>query len=236
MSDFDTTQHFDVKKAKAYDQVIRQVVPGYDVLHEMIKVLLHRYVLETDASLLSVGCGTGLELVKLGEEFSNWSVHGVEPAPAMAGVAQANVESQGLQGRCQVTQGYVEDLAGDVEFDAATLILVMHFVPDDGSKEALLRAIAQRLKPGAPLILADLHAEVEGERLEKFLDIWRDWQLHQGMPEHIVDRGFEHVVRDIQFVSEERILEMLQGAGFTTVEPFYGAFLFGGWIAWKPES
>jgi len=25
----------------------------------------------------------------------------------------------------------------------------------------------------------------------------------------------------------------LHSAGFKTVEPFYGALLFGGWIAWK---
>ncbi|NVJ91408.1 MAG: class I SAM-dependent methyltransferase [Methylocystaceae bacterium] len=233
MSDFDTTQHFDDQKAEAYDRVIRQVVPGYDVLHEMIKVVLDHYVSETQAHLLSVGCGTGVELTTLGREFPDWQFSGVEPAPAMASVAQANMEIHQFSDRVHVTQGYVEDLPGDLQFDAATLILVMHFVPDDGSKEALLRSIAQRLKPGAPLILADLHAEVEGPRFKQFLDVWRDWQLHKGMPPHIVDRGFEHVVRDIQFVSEERILELLHAAGFKTVEPFYGAFLFGGWLAWK---
>lgn len=233
MNDFDTTQHFDDQKAEAYDRVIRQVVPGYDVLHEMIKVVLNRYVTKTNPELLSVGCGTGVELLKLGEHFESWRFTGVEPASAMAKVAQANVEIQQMSDRAHVVEGYVDDLPGDQLFDAATLILVMHFVPDDGSKEALLRSIAQRLKPGAPLILADLHAEVQGDRFNRFLEIWRDWQLHQGMPEHIVDRGFEHVVRDIQFVSEERILELLHTAGFKTVEPFYGAFLFGGWIAWK---
>lgn len=233
MNDFDTTQHFDAQKAEAYDRVIRQVVPGYETLHEMIKVVLNRYVLGTEARLLSVGCGTGVEMITLGEHFKNWHFTGVEPAPAMAKVAQANVEINQLSDRAHVVEGYVDDLAGDARFDAITLILVMHFVPDDGSKEALLRSIAQRLNPGAPLILADLHADVKGARFKRFLDIWRDWQLHKGMPEHIVDRGFEHVVRDIQFVSEERILELLHSAGFKTIEPFYGALLFGGWIAWK---
>jgi len=233
MTEFDTTQHFDDQKAEAYDRVIRQVVPGYDVLHEMIRVLLNRYVLGTNANLLSVGCGTGVELMTLGDEFPNWSITGVEPAQAMAAVAQANIEIQQLSDRCEVVTGYVDDLDADRRFDAATLILVMHFLPDDGSKEALLRSIAQRLNPGAPLVVADLHAEVQGSRFKRFLDVWRDWQLHQGMPEHIVDRGFDHVVRDIQFIGEDRIMELLHDAGFKTVEPFYGAFLFGGWIAWK---
>jgi tRNA (cmo5U34)-methyltransferase len=233
MSGFDTTQHFDEKKSEAYDRVIRQVVPGYDVLHDMIKVLLNRYVSKTDARMLSAGCGTGVELVNMGRHFESWSFLGVEPAPAMASVAQATVEIERLSDRAQVFEGYVDDLDGDERFDVATLILVMHFVPDDGSKEALLRAIAQRLNPGAPLILADLHGDVTGKRFEKFMDVWRDWQRSQGMPAHIVDRGFEHVVRDIQFINEDRILELLHSAGFQTVEPFYGAFLFGGWIAWK---
>lgn len=230
---FDTTQHFDDKKAEAYDKVIRQVVPGYDALHEMIKVLLNRYVGRDQARCLAVGCGTGVELVSLGQHFENWAILGVEPAPAMAKVAQANIEIEQLSDRCHVEQGYVRDLSDQDQFDVATLILVMHFVPDDGSKEELLRSIADHLKPGAPLVLADLHAEVKGERFQKFMQVWRDWQLHQGMPEHIVDRGFEHVVRDIQFVTEDRIMELLHKVGFKTIEPFYGAFLFGGWIAWK---
>ncbi|WP_135081236.1 class I SAM-dependent methyltransferase [Terasakiella sp. SH-1] len=233
MTQFDTTQHFDQQKADAYDRVIRQVVPGYETLHEMIKVLLKRYVKKTDARLLSVGCGTGVELTTMGYDFPEWHFLGVEPAPAMADTAKANVMLERLTERCEIFQGFVEDLDSDQQFDVATLVLVMHFVPDDGSKEALLRSIANHLKPGAPLVLTDLHADVEGERFEKFLTIWRDWQLHKGMPEHIVDRGFEHVVRDIQFVSEDRILELLHSAGFKIVEPFYGAFLFGGWIAWK---
>lgn len=233
MTDFDTTQHFDDQKAEAYDRVIRQVVPGYEVLHEMIKVVLDHYVTATEAKLLSVGCGTGVEMMTLGEHFATWHLTGVEPAPAMAAVAQANLEIKQMSDRAHIYQGFVEDLSADMKFDAATLILVMHFVPDDGSKEVLLRSIAERLNPGAPLILADLHADVQGARFKRFLDIWRDWQLHNGMPEHIVDRGFEHVVRDIQFVSEDRILALLHKAGFKTVEPFYGAFLFGGWIVWK---
>ena len=233
MNDFDTTQHFDEDKARAYDRVIRQVVPGYETLHHMIKVLLTRYVTETNANFLSVGCGTGVELTQLGQDFPNWTFTGVEPAPAMAEVARANVTLQHLNERCQVVEGYVEDLPIDEVFDGASLILVMHFVPDDGTKEALLRSIFDRLKPGAPLVVADLFGEPSSDRLSRFMEVWADWQRFNGMPDHIVERGFEHVVRDIQFVPEDRILELLETTGFENVERFYGALLFGGWIAWK---
>lgn len=233
MNDFDTTQHFDEDKANAYDRVIRQVVPGYETLHHMIKVLLTRYVSETNANFLSAGCGTGLELTQLGQDFPNWRLTGVEPAPAMAAVAQENVRLHHLADRCEVVEGYVDDLPVEAVFDGASLILVMHFVPDDGTKEALLRSIADRLKPGAPLILADLHGEPGTDRMTQFMEVWADWQRFMGMPDHIVARGFEHVVRDIQFVPEDRIIELLENAGFVNVERFYGALLFGGWIAWK---
>jgi tRNA (cmo5U34)-methyltransferase len=114
----------------------------------------------------------------------------------------------------------------------------MHRVADapaarGGGKAGLLAAVAARLKPGAPLVLADLHAEAGGARFNRLVAAWRDWQLAAGIPPEDVDKGFRHIVKDIRFVPEGRILDLLHGAGFAAVEPFYGAYLFGGWIAWK---
>ncbi|NJL18000.1 MAG: class I SAM-dependent methyltransferase [Nitrospira sp.] len=38
-------------------------------------------------------------------------------------------------------------------FDAATAFLALHFVPDDGARLAQLKAIHDRLKPGAPFLM-----------------------------------------------------------------------------------
>lgn len=56
-------------------------------------------------------------------------------------------------------------------YDAATCILAMHFVPDDGSKLALLQSIAQRLKSSTVFILVDVFSEKGTREFERMTSI-----------------------------------------------------------------
>lgn len=228
----DSTRHFDGKRAQVYDDLIRQVVPGYEVLHALAGLILKDEVGE-HGKVLVVGAGTGQEVLAFAEERPHWHLTGVEPAPDMIALAKERVTAAGWGERIDLVTGYVHDLPETADYDAAALLLVMHFLPDDGAKLDLLTGIAKRLKPGAPLVLADLHADMEGPRFRRFMALWRQWQLGAGIEPDKVEKGFQRMIKDIQFVSERRILGLLAEAGFVTVEPFYGAFLFGAWIAWK---
>lgn len=231
-SSVDSTRHFDGKRAQVYDDLIRQVVPGYDVLHALAGLILKNEV-DEHGQVLVVGSGTGQEVLALAGERPRWRLTGVEPAADMMAVARRRVGEAGLDARISLVEGYVSDLPEGARFDAAALLLVMHFLPDDGAKLRLLEGIARRLRPNAPLVLADLHADMEGPRFRRFMGLWRQWQLDAGIEPDKVEKGFERMIKDIQFVSERRILDLLAEAGFAVVEPFYGAFLFGAWIAWK---
>lgn len=55
-------------------------------------------------------------------------------------------------------------------FDAATLIGVLHHIPDDADKLRLLQALSARLAPGAPFILACNRHRYDSEPL--FLEAW----------------------------------------------------------------
>lgn len=78
-----------------------------------------------------------------------------------------------------------------------------------------------------------MHAETTGERFQRFLGVWRHWQLRAGISEQDVEKGFRKVIDDISFVPEQRIIELLHQNGFGMVEPFFGSYLLGGWIAWR---
>lgn len=67
--------------------------------------------------------------------------------------------SKNFYERVQLYRGYVDSLPEAKIYDAATLLLVMHFIPDDGSKLLLLQNIAKRLRSGATFVLADLHGD-----------------------------------------------------------------------------
>jgi len=220
------------KMADVYDGMIRKVVPGYDVLHDLSRLILNRE-LKDEADLLVVGAGTGHEVIELSQAQQGWRVTGIEPSQSMCEVAEERIEHAELVNRAKVICGFAHDLPSEPQYDAALLMLVMHFVADDGGKGNLLHSIAERLKPSAPLVLADLNCDPNSLRFERYSDLWGDWQRHAGMPPEQVKKGFDTMIKEIHFIPEERTRELLRDAGFRRIEPFYSALMFGGWIAYK---
>ncbi|MBY0432423.1 MAG: class I SAM-dependent methyltransferase, partial [Rhodospirillales bacterium] len=171
-----TAKHFDDKRALAYDVLIRRIVPGYESLHGLARLLLVQ-ALPDQAHVLVAGAGTGMELASLAKACPNWRFTAVDPSQAMLAVARHRAEEAGLADRIIFHAGFVHDLPEESVFDAATLLLVMHFVADDGGKAQLLASIARRLRPQAPLLLADLNADAGNERYQSFIRAWRAWQI-----------------------------------------------------------
>ena len=228
---------FDRDRAKEYDLDIRKAIPGYEALHDMAYSLLQ---IETDrsAKVLVVGSGTGMELINY-SKHSEWSLTGVEPSAEMMEIARGELSNCGLLNRVSLHTGYVNTLPQTEPIDAATLLLVMHFLPDDGSKLELLRDIARRMKKDAKLILADLHGDRSLPYFAKFIEAWQSYYFSQLDAQSKVkaEANFSTSIdNSIYFASEARIAELLQSAGFSQITKFYNAFLFGGWIARYTDS
>lgn len=226
-------ERFGGERAGRYDEGIRMAVPGYEALHDMAHSLL-RLELEERARLLIAGAGTGAEILGLGVKEPGWSFTGADPSPDMIAVASRRAAEGGLAHRTDLRVGYVHDLpASPAPYDAATAILVMHFLPDDGHKLEFLQSISARLRPGALLVLADLCGDPASARFSRFFAAWRLRQLALRMEEKDVEDGLRDLRSVVRFVPEERVVALLCEAGFDSVERFYGALLFGGWVARK---
>ena len=224
---------FDRERANQYDLDIRKAIPGYEALHAMTYSLLQNS-LERSANLLIVGSGTGMELISYSQQNPSWLLTGVDPSSEMMEIARFELESRGLGDRVILHPGYVDTLPKTEPMDAATLLLVMHFLADDGSKLKLLENITQRLKPGAKFILADLHGDKSAPYFSQFVKVWQSFYFSQLDDRARVEAEAKFATaidNSIYFVPETRIIELLQQAGFTKVSKFYNAFLFGGWIA-----
>jgi len=167
--DFDTNLPI---PSSEYDRMAQMSIPGYEALHQMILAFL-RFKLPEIANLLIIGAGSGMELVTFGKANPQWQMLGLDPSANMLAIAQQKVEQQGLSKQIKLFQGYTHELPETTLYEAATCILVMHFLPDDGSKLALLESIAQKLKPNANFILVDLFGEKDTAIFEQIVDIWR---------------------------------------------------------------
>ncbi|CAA7620044.1 bifunctional 2-polyprenyl-6-hydroxyphenol methylase/3-demethylubiquinol 3-O-methyltransferase UbiG [Magnetospirillum sp. UT-4] len=225
------TDMFDAERAQAYDRRIRDAIPGYEALHQLACMVLA----ETSGGqgrVLVAGAGTGSECVALAQACPGLHVVGVDPAEDMLAHAERKVAEHGLVERVRLYPSQVSELPVFEPFDAATLLLVLHFLPDDGAKQALLEDVAKHLKPGAPLVLADLFGPGWDDPWQAELrTFWQHLQRAAGIAEDDIGKGLGHVDRDIHPVTEARLAELLAAAGFGPPRQFFRALCFGGWVA-----
>jgi tRNA (cmo5U34)-methyltransferase len=219
-----------------YDQSARIALPGYEAMHVMGLACLQSYlskISEKPANLLVVGAGTGMELVNYAHANPDWCMLGVDPSTNMLAIASQKIQQNDLSEQVKVFQGYTHQLPGNPIYDAATAILVMHFVPDDGSKLEFLKSISQRLKPSAPLVLVDVFGEKGADELEQKISIMKCFWQEAGVPEKKVSELLEAFATGVYPISETRVIELLQQAGFANIIRFYTGIWVGGWVATK---
>jgi tRNA (cmo5U34)-methyltransferase len=210
----------------------QNVMPGVDALYHCIRAICDAK-LEQDARILIVGAGGGREIEALAASPHQYRLTGIDPSDAMLDVARKYVASAESNERVELIEGLTADLPDTVRFDAATSILVMHFLPDDGSKESYLTEIRKRLKPGATYLHADT---TFGDRAE-FEALALAMREHAGLvglaeiadapPTAIAKMAFEQPTSCI--VSEARSRELFASAGLRVVAPFYRGFWYAGW-------
>jgi tRNA (cmo5U34)-methyltransferase len=226
--DFDTNKSLPVSN---YDRKIRYLVPGYEVIFGIMLALLHQK-LPAQANLLIVGAGGGSELSIFGRG-SQWQFTGVDPSAEMLSAASSKVDALGLSARVCLIQGTLDDVPTTTLFDAATSVLVMHFLPDNGSKLSFLKSIHQRLERGATLFLVDLGGERGSEQFEQILSAWKFQAISTGAPVELIEEQLSKVIPHFAVVPENRVVELLNEAGFIEIMLFYKALMFSGWTAIK---
>ncbi len=223
---------FESDFGKNYDAHIRQSFVAYDQKFTLIASLLKNRLPE-DANVLVVGSGTGMEITTFGEQMPGWKFTGVDPSKQMVQITQQKVSQRGWDERVKLIQGYTSNVPTGENFDAATLILILHFIPDEAGKLNLLKEVASRLRPGGTLVYVSLHGDVSKPATNELMLGWRNTMISNGIPPEVAKQVHEAAIAKGQFVPEERVLALIEQAGFTDIIPFYRAFLVGGWLARK---
>lgn len=223
------------KGAAAYDQRIRRLLSYYDTIHAANNAIL-QCLLKPDSHLLVVGCGTGTEIVQLGKANRDWRFTGVDPALPMLDVARSKLEAEGLSERVSFFGGLLCELASGIRYDAATLSMVLHFLPDDGAKLALLKDVAAHLIDAAPLVLVDYHGDMATPESKLLLMAWQHQQHLGGASwEEVADWRNERF-KALHLVPADRIRQLLSDTGFVRIQPFFQNLMLNGWLAFKDEE
>lgn len=200
-------------------------VPGFADLHRMALLLLSERA-PADARILVLGAGGGLELKAFAEAQPGWSLVGVDPSQPMLDLAGKVLGA--FMAQVELVRGVIED-APEGPFDGATCLLTLHFLDID-ERVAVLRALRQRLKPGAPLLIA-YHGDPGAGQVVDWLA--RSVRFAAG-PEGDATTAAESAQRmaeRLTLLTADREAQLLREAGFIEPSMFYAALSFQGWVA-----
>ncbi|WP_019415679.1 class I SAM-dependent methyltransferase [Paenisporosarcina sp. TG20] len=221
---------FDMEMAKEYDKGIRRALPSYDALFRMVQSFL-RANIKDSANVLVVGAGGGNEIVTFGTANPSWTFAGVDPSEAMLEVALQKAKNEGIEERVSIHVGKIEEIEFTEPFNAATCILVLHFVETIEEKRSLLKTVKEQLKPGAPFVLVTMFGDQSNSEFNERMNLWKSiWLDLTDLTLEDVN-GMEESVRELSFISANEIEKLLDQAGFERVTQFFSTTLFGGWIA-----
>lgn len=220
-------QFFDASSAKSYAEGPPRQVPGYFDIHKMVSVIFAERV-PAEARVLAHGAGGGQELKSFADRHAGWSFDAVDPSPDMLRAAEEAVGPHAA--RMRFHSGYI-DAAPEGPFDAATSILVFHFIPLAERLETL-KQIRQRLKPGAPFAI--VHLSFSQSEPERSAWIARHIAFaFTGEPDQDKLQRARNAIRErLTILSPGDDVAMLRQAGFFDVTHFYTGMSMKGWVAY----
>lgn len=220
---------FDVGTAAEYDRGIRRTFPTYDSLFRLIQAYLREKV-DKKSDLLIVGGGGGSELALLGPNNPAWTFTVVDPAPAMLDMAKEKATHLQVTDQASFIEGTVHAVEEHVVFDAATMILVLHFIADDQEKLSQLQAIRKRLTKGAPFVLAAMYGDRDDPEFETLFQLWKAyWFDTTALSKEAID-DMAKTIQKLSFVPEQGIEDLLLRAGFGQVTKFFQTNMIGAWV------
>ncbi|MBX9930189.1 MAG: methyltransferase domain-containing protein [Methylobacterium sp.] len=216
----------DPQAAAHYAEGPRRFVPGYEALHRMTAILLAEGT-PLDARVLVLGAGGGLELRALAKAHPAWSFVGVDPAQEM--LTEAARALGPLMERVTLVHGYIDDAPTD-PFDAATCLLTLHFL-EPTERKATIRAIHQRLKPGAPFVAAHVSFPQTEDERPRWLDRYEAYAVSSGADPEQARKARTAVSAHLPTLSPEQDANLLHQGGFSDIALFFAAFTWRGWVA-----
>ncbi|MGJ5140377.1 class I SAM-dependent methyltransferase [Bradyrhizobium oligotrophicum] len=203
----------------------RRFVPGLDGLHRMTAVLLAERAPD-HARVLVLGAGGGLELDALAEAHPSWTFVGVDPAPQMLRLAERTLGAR--ISRVELIEGTI-DAAPAGPFDAATCLLTLHFLATPERLQTV-RAVHDRLRPGAPFVVAHSCLPKEPTKRALWLDRYAAYAVASGTDPEQARTMRATVDASVNMLSPEEDEAILCDGGFRDARRFFAALTWHGWI------
>ncbi len=211
---------------------MQKALPGVEALYRLMLAQFES-ALPDGGHVLVVGAGGGREVEALCNSERLFRHTGVDPSDDMLEIARWYANQSARPDDAILVRGTTADIEPpEGGFDAATSLLVMHFLPDDdceNGKSTYLREIRDRLKPGALLVHADISFKTDKE----FASLSPVFQRHAvlaGLDGEQMTAGAE-MIASLPIISPVRTETLLEESGFANPQLFFKTLWYHAWIA-----
>lgn len=230
MNDHSKLDSFGKDRAKSYDQNNGHMIPIYENLHYLIKILLSE--LAPQSKILCVGAGTGSEIIELAEAFPTFTFVAVEPSKSMLDVCHEKLQKLNLLNRCELICGYIEDVSETNDFDAALCLLVLHHASLE-DRTNIVAGVSKRLKTKGLFICAEISFDLSSNTSDDIMEKWKSMIRRSGASEEKV-QNLPRLMKEHLFIQAPSEVEhMLVTNGFSSSIQFFQALLIRAWYARK---
>ena len=229
MSSHSKLDSFGKERAKSYDQNNTHLIPIYENLYYLIKILLNE--LPANSKILCVGVGTGSEIIELAEIFPKFSFVAIDPSESMLEICKEKLQKLNLLDRCELIHGYIDNVSETTKFDAALSLLVLHHTSLEDRRK-IVTGIFKHLKITGYFICAEISYDLsnaDSDIMEKCKTIKR----RSGATEEKI-QNLPRMMKEHLFIqSPSEVKHMLEISGFSTQVQFFQALLICAWYARK---
>lgn len=206
MSTHSVKRHLRINTA-AYDTLIRQFVPGYETMIDLVAATL---ATSDPILVLDLGAGTGALSEAILAHDGAQTIELIDVDTQM--LAHARRRLKRFTGRVRFRKLSFLDVLPRCDGAAATLAL--HHVPTLDEKRALYGRIRAAIRPGGLFVHGDATMPANPAGRKATYRLWVDHMMSCGIDEA---RAFEHLAEwaeeDTYFPLEEELAAM-RGAGF----------------------
>lgn len=216
-------------RASYYENLVRDVVPGYDAIHTLLAQALP-FDASQCISVLDIGSGPGETALEIKKRFPGASIVCMDISPQMHEIARKNLaEFDGIS----FVQADLNEMDGERLYDCVCSSLVLHHLKESQEKREIYKRILRALKPGGLFLNADIvlgsHKRVDSFYRER----WGEFMHTNGVAKDYIIREVTYSDGDYPAPLVDQ-LSWLTDLGYEHVDVLWKQFNFAVFGGFRP--
>lgn len=221
---------FDASVTQVFEDMLERSIPQYGVMRAAVEQVAAAYV-QPGTAILDLGCSKGDALAGLVGRFGNANAYvGVEVSAPMvsaarerfAGLPHVDIQDRDLRNGLPTL---------DPKPSVVLSVLTLMFIPIN-YRQRLFQEVYAMLPAGGALILVE-KCLGHGPLDDLFVRLYHEMKVANGYTQEAIDRKALALEGVLVPVTARWNEELLEAAGFRTVDCFWRWMNFAGWIAIK---